>query len=100
MTSNRVFPGEGAKQKAEDYHGGCIYNRTLPDIKAKEIKSVNIEVSFEEAIKLNLALQSCLLTLNKNNRNTKVGRRMGVVLSVKTDNSSISVMEKKLGDDR
>jgi hypothetical protein len=100
MTANRVFPGEDAKQKAEDYHGGCTYNRTLPDIKSKDIKSVNIEVAFEDAVKLNLAIQSCLLALNKNNRNTKVGRRMGVVLSIKTDNSSISVMEKKLGEEK
>lgn len=97
MKPSRVFRDEGAEKKAEDYHGGCTFNRTLPDIKNQGVKSVNIEVTFEEAVKLNLAIQSCLLALNKVKRSTTLGRSMGVVLSVKTDNDSISVMEKKLG---
>jgi len=93
----RVFRDEEPKKKAEDYHGSCSYNRTLPNIKEKGIKSVNIEITFEEALKLKLAFESCLLALNKNNRGTKLGHRMGVILSVKAENNSIAVMEKKLG---
>jgi hypothetical protein len=97
MPTKRVFPQDAVEKKAEDYHGGCRYQRTLPDIASQGISSANVEIPFEEALKLSLALQSCLIALNKNKRSTIGGKRMGVLLSLKTENSSISVMEKKLG---
>jgi len=96
MSTKRVFKEEVTEKKAEDYHGGCRYRRTLPDVASSGVKSVNIEVPLEEALKLSLALQSCLLSLNKISRKDKIGKRMGVVLSVKTENETIVVLEKKL----
>jgi hypothetical protein len=65
MPDKRVFLDPNVGTKAEDYHGTARYERTLPDIAANEIKSVNIEISFEESLKLSLALQSCLVQLNR-----------------------------------
>lgn len=93
MKVHKVFPSSDLKKKAEDYHGGCAYERTLP---AVSIHSANIEVTFEEALKLSLALASCLQNLNRLNRKNAAGKSMGVVLSVKTGNKSISVLEKKI----
>ena len=53
-------------------------------------------MSLEEALNLRPALDSCLHSVNRYNRNTKKGRSMGVMLSVKTDNSSVAVIETAL----
>ena len=97
MSKKRVFPRKTEIQtKAEDYYGAAGYERTLPDIADNGIKSVNIEIRFEEALKLSLALQSCLSQLNRYNRGSTAGRDMGVLLSIKTDNKSIAVMERRI----
>jgi len=81
------------RDKALDYHGACSFGRVSPDVASQGIKSLNIEVPFEEALKLHLALDSCLHAVNGYNRSTSKGRAMGVVLSVKTESSSIAVIE-------
>ena len=93
---NRVFTDPGVPTKAPDYHGGARYERTLPDAAAGGLKSLNVELSFEEAMKLSVALQSCIMQLNRNNRATECGREMGVLLSIKTGRRSISVIEKRV----
>lgn len=96
MPEKRVFAKQDVATKAEDYYGGAKYARTLPNIADAGVKSVNIEIRFEEALKLSLALQSCLADLNRYNRGTQAGREMGVLLSIKTENESIAVMERRL----
>jgi hypothetical protein len=96
MGKSRVFIDEKVQTKAEDYHGGASYQRTQPDIGSQGVKSVNIELSFEEALKLSLAIQSCLMQLNRYKRSTALGREMGLLLSVKTESNAISVIEKRL----
>ena len=96
MSKKRVFADKKPKTKAEDYHGGAGFSRASPDIYEQGVKSLNLEISFEEALKLSLALQSCLISLNRYNRGTKVGKSMGLLLSIKMDNSSITVIEKAL----
>jgi len=99
--AKRVFAKTTAKKKAKDYHGGARYERSLPDISVAPaishgVKSVNLEFTFEEALKLSLAVSSCLLELNRYHRGTIEGRDMGMLLSIKTDNSSITVIQKKI----
>lgn len=99
MKTSRIFSNEGVTQKKDDYHGGCRYVRTLPDVAAKGVKSVNVELSFEDALKFSLAVQSALMSINKVSRKNRAGKAMGIVLSIKTDNETISVLEKKVGGD-
>jgi hypothetical protein len=47
--------------------------------------AINVTLSFEEALKLQLGLQHALLELNKLNRATTAGRRTGVNLCVWTE---------------
>ena len=92
-----VFGPSIAKTKAEDYHGVARYTRSLPDIGVSPgVKSLNLEFTFEEALKLSLALNSCVLELNRYNRGTIEGRDMGMLLSIKTGNSSIAVIRKRI----
>jgi hypothetical protein len=93
MKERRKFSEDGVKKKVEDYHGGCRYIRTQPKLTKK---SVDIELSFEEAMRLSLAIQSALIGLNRHNRSTKAGREMGLLLSIKRKATAISVIEKRV----
>ena len=77
-----VFAPTSAKKKAEDYHGAARYTRAMPDIGVSPgVKSLNLEFTFEEALNLSLALNSCVLELNRYHRGTIEGRDMGPLLS-------------------
>jgi hypothetical protein len=52
-------------------------------------------LTFEEACKLQVALQSTLLALNRHNRNTEIGRSLGVGIWLDTPNSALKVYEQK-----
>lgn len=89
----RSFSPSGVPEKGEDYHGGCRFSRTSPDLRSKNTPSVNIDIPFEEALKLGTAIQSALLRLNRYNRSSKSGRNMGMCLSVKIETGTITVIE-------
>ena len=93
MTDNRAFSESGIRTKKDDYHGSCQYARTSPDIEQRGIKSVNVDITYEQALQLSLSIQSAVSSLNRYNRSTKVGRSMGLCLSIKTEPSSLSVIE-------
>jgi hypothetical protein len=96
MPKKRAFSPLGLPEKAVDYHGASRFTRVSPDVALQGVKSLNIEVPFDEALKLSLALDACLHALNRYNRSTTKGRAMGLLLSVKMDNSSIAVIEAPL----
>ena len=72
------------------------YVRLSPDVAKQGVKSVNIEMSTEEVLKLRLALDSCVLAVNRYNRASKAGKATGVCLSVKTGATSNTVVEVNL----
>ena len=96
MAKTRAFSDDNIPTKAEDYHGLAKYVRTQPDVASQGVKSINIEMTFEEAMKLSLGIQSSLMQLNRYNRSTKAGREMGLLLSVKTETNTITVIEKRV----
>jgi len=59
-------------------------------------KVINIKVGFEEALKLNLALDECIRKLNKYKRSTKAGKRSAVNLILHLDLDRLAVAEGKL----
>ena len=93
MSKKRAFSPEGLPEKKADYHGSARFARAVPNAAQQGVKSMNLEIPFEEALKLSLALNSCLQSLNRYKRSTTKGRAMGVCLSVKMDNSLVSVIE-------
>lgn len=96
MAKTRSFSETDIPTKSDDYHGLASFTRIQPDIAAKGVQSANIEMTFEEALRLSLAIQSCLMQLNRYKRSTTKGREMGMLLSIKTDSQTISVIEKKV----
>ena len=84
------------QRKLDDYHGACSVDSLSPDIAAKGVRSVNINITFVEALRFSTAVQSAILKLNRYNRSTKAGSQMGLCLSLKTDVESIAVIETPL----
>ena len=94
--AKRSFTRSDAPEKSADYHGRAGFARVSPDLAKQGIRSLNIDLPFEEALKLRLALDSCLHAINRYDRSTKKGGAIGVLLSIKTDNSSIVVIERTI----
>jgi len=83
-------------EKAQDYHGMAAYSDTNPTVSSDDLPALNIKMSFDEAVKLSLAIQSAVLKLNRYNRSIKAGKQMGLLLSVKTATKTITVIEAKV----
>jgi hypothetical protein len=96
MAKQGFGPPSGTVEKGRGYHGMARYVRVSPDVGQQGVKSVNIDMSIEEVLKLRLALDSCLLAVNRYNRSRKEGKSAGICLSVKTGASSITVVETVL----
>ena len=78
--------------------GGCNFSGTSPKLSAlsPETKMLNVFMSFEDALKLNLAIQECVRTLNTYKRSTTAGRRTGLNISVHLQGGRITVNETSL----
>jgi hypothetical protein len=94
--ANRAFTSDGIPEKADDYHGSCRFVRTSPEMATKGVESVNIELTFEDAMRLSVALQSAVFGLNRYNRGTKEGKRIGLCLSLKMPSRSLAVLEQPI----
>lgn len=96
MAKQGFGPPSDTPEKGRGYHGFSRYASVSPDVAAQGVKSVNINLTFEEALKLSLALDSCLHSINRYHRGTKKGKSTGVCLSIKTGTASIAVIETVL----
>jgi len=84
-----------AKQKQFTF-GTCSINHLSPPEISPSTRAVNVVVSFEDALKLNLAISEGVRTLNKNNRATREGRDAALCLTVYLDKKRISVNQAKV----
>ena len=75
--------------------GACEIAKYSPpkDKLTPNTKIFNINVSFENALKLNLALDECIRKLNKYNRSTKQGKRSAVNFSIHLSQDRITIVE-------
>ena len=94
--SKRSFYPSDVPEKQDDNHGSCHFERTRPDINAKGVESVNIELTFAEALRLSTAIQSAVMRLNRYSRSTTKGKEMGMCLSVKVPTRIIHVIETRV----
>lgn len=69
------------KIKASSF-GGATFSRTSPEKLTDETKMVNVVLPFEEALKLSVAVQACVMWLNEKNRATKEGKGAALNLQV------------------
>jgi hypothetical protein len=78
--------------------GTCAYECTKPPRHAltNETKIVNVHLRFEEALKLNLAIDECVRRLNRYNKAKKAGKKVSLNLAIHFDQDRISVHEGKV----
>lgn len=100
MTAKRSFSSNDIPQKSADYHGIAAYAKTSPDVAEQGVKSINVYMTFEEALRFSLAVQSCVMSLNKYKRSSSAGRDMGLLLSFKTSTKTITVIETPVSSDK
>jgi hypothetical protein len=81
--------------------GICDINRMSPPPRdlSGDTKILNVEITFEEALKLNLAINACLQKLNSYKRNTIAGKRTSMNLAIYLQRSVVTVNEGKLPAD-
>lgn len=77
-------------------YGGCQISCIMPPKSPNLPKVLNILLTFEDGLKLNLALDECLRQLNLYNRATKEGKRAAVSLAVKPNMRRIDIIESKI----
>jgi hypothetical protein len=100
MAAKRSFSADDIPTKSADYHGLASYVRTTPDVATKGVRSMNVHFTFEEAMRLSLAIQSCVLSLNRYKRSSTAGRDMGLSLSFKTRTGTVTVIETNIATER
>jgi hypothetical protein len=79
--------------------GTCYSTRIQPTPGEGVPKNMVITISFEEALKLHLAIGQALAKLNSYNRSTKAGRRSAVKIGLYAHDNYITVEEGKLPRD-
>ena len=78
--------------------GTCAYERTSPNREKLNdtTKILNVMLTFEEALKLNLAIDECVRKLNTYKRSTKAGKSMGMNVAIHLEQNRITVNEQKI----
>jgi hypothetical protein len=74
--------------------GGCTFARTSPHLKdlSHTTRVLNVLIPFEEALKLSIAMQTCVMELNQKNRSTREGKRTAMNLAVHLDKGRVVVV--------
>jgi hypothetical protein len=78
--------------------GICNFGRTSPrlDALSPNTQVLNIEIAFEEALKLNLAIDECVRKLNSYKRSTTAGKGSGLNLAIHLSRGVITINEATL----
>ena len=84
------------KQKKFSF-GGCEFGATSPSIPelSADTPMLNVTVSFEEALKLHLAIGECIRKLNSYKRSTTAGKRTALNLAIHLGKHRITINETK-----
>ncbi len=75
--------------------GTSRFSRTSPSLEKLDSQTVilNIYLTFEDALKLNLSVDECIRKLNAYNRSTKAGKSKGMNLAIHLAQGRITVNE-------
>ena len=78
--------------------GTCAFTRTSPATEklSCNTKILNVMISFEEALKLNLAIDECVRKLNTYKRSTKTGKTMGLNLVIHLAQKRVTINEQNI----
>ncbi len=76
--------------------GACTFSSVSPSAVAPGTPALNVVLSFEEALKLNLGIDECVRKLGRYNRATSTGRNAALSILIHLDKRRIRVLESKL----
>lgn len=85
----------GPRMKAGSF-GACSYSVTSPRTLTEDTSTINFVLSFDEALKLNLAIDECVHQLGRYNRATAAGKSAGLMLVVHFDKRRIRVQQGRV----
>jgi hypothetical protein len=75
--------------------GACSFAKTSPTALAADTRAINLVVTFEEALKLNLAIDECVRTLGRYNRAKSRGKNAALMMVIHLDKKRIRILEGK-----
>jgi len=78
--------------------GGCDFAKMSPlqEKLSASTKVLNVTLSFEDALKLDLAIDECVRKLNSYKRSTRAGKRSALNLAIHLDKGRVTVNEGKI----
>jgi hypothetical protein len=78
--------------------GGCDFGRTSPGLEtlSPNTQVLNLQIDFEEALKLHLAIGECVRKLNSYKRSTSAGKRTVLNLAIHLSKGRLTINETKL----
>ena len=78
--------------------GGCDFGWTSPCVGSlsPNTQVLNIEIGFEDALKLHLAIGECIRKLNSYKRSTSAGKRTALNLAIHLSKGRVTINEAKL----
>lgn len=77
--------------------GACAYAKASPLQLADGTPVLNVVLSFEEALKLNLAIDEGVRWIGRHNRATSLGKSVGLKVSIHLDKRRVTVQMGKVG---
>lgn len=92
-----MVDSDGPKRKTFSF-GGCDFGKISPQrgVLSPNTAVLNVTLSFEDALKLSMAVDECVRKLNSYNRSTKDGKRTALNLAIHLDKDRVTVNEGKL----
>ena len=86
------------RKKKDDYFGGGEFAMTSPALEklSPSTRVLNVHLSLQEALMLNVALEECIRSLNRYNRSTTQGKNATVNVALHLDTNWVTVHEGKL----
>ena len=87
----------GPTMKTFSFGGGSFCNTSSKRVAlTSETKILNVMMTFEEALKLNLAVDECIRKLNSYKRSTKSGKSACLNLAIHLEAGRVTVNEERL----
>ena len=88
---------QGPTMKTFSFGGGSFCNTSPKRVAlTAETKILNVMMTFEEALKLNLAIDECIHKLNSYKRSTKSGKSARLNLAIHLEAGRVTVNEERL----
>jgi Iap family predicted aminopeptidase len=90
------MPARSQKIQKKGSFGTCQFSKSSPVPITADKTTINFTISFEEALKLSLAVDECVRKLNSYNRATNRGKNAALAVVIHLDKRRIRISEGKV----